>query len=251
MNFLGIIYLSCTYDSENPSDTKITQNLFETAIKHQDLIDSPLHLGCIYNHLGQLNECAQEHLNKHQSRYFKEAINNYHQAQRYLGKYTYPYDYGIISYHLSHLFFKYWKIKEDIQALRDAVSQLREAEKIFSIAQFPEFWANIQGELGYFLSILGNITKSVDICLLAINCYHNQQKILTEKRNPLVWASTQEHIGQLHYKIGTEHNSRDNLEDALECFHDALYIYENMTQSDKIKQLLIAINKTNGELKGI
>ena len=249
MNFLGIIYLSCTFDSEDISDFKITQNLFATAIKHQDLIDSPLHLGCIYYHLGQLSDCSANYQNKHQNRFFKEAIRNYQQAQRYLGKYTYPYDYGLISYRLSHLFFYYWKIKEDLQALRDAVSQLREVEKIFSAAQFPDFWAVIQSELGYYLSVLGNITKSSDIYQLAINCYRNQQKIITEKREPLTWASSQEHIGDLHYKIGIEGNSRDHLEDALECFHDALYIYENTSQTEKIKQLLISISKTDRELK--
>ena len=249
MNFLGIIYLSCNFDSEDLSDFKITQNLFATAIKHQDLIDSPLHLGCIYYHLGQLNDCSANYQNKHQNRFFRDAVSNYHQAQRYLGKYTYPYDYALICYRLSHLFFNYWKLKEDLQALRDAVSQLREVEKIFSVAQFSEFWADIQGELGYYLSVLGNITKSSDICQLAINCYQNQQKVITEKRDPVNWASIQEHIGQLHYKIGLDRNSRDHFEDALECFHDALYIYENTSQTEKIKQLLIAITKTDNELK--
>ena len=251
MNFLGIIYLSCTFDSDNIVDFKITQNLFNTALKHQDLIDSPLHLGCIYYHLGQLNDYAGQYQNKHMSRFFKEAVLNYRQAQRYLSKYTYPYDYGYISYQLSRLFFGYWKIKDDIQALRDAVSQLREVEKIFTAAQFPEFWAQIQGDLGYLLSLLGNLTKSSDICKLAIGSYRNQQKILTEKREPLVWAASQESIGNLYYKIGTEHNNRDELEDALECFHDALYIYENASQDIKIKQLLIAINKTDAELRGL
>ena len=249
MNFLGIIYLSCTYNTDELSDFKITQNLFATALKHQDLIDSPLHLGCIYYHLGQLNDCAGQYQNKHIGRFFKDAISNYRQAQRYLGKYTYPYDYGYISYQLSHLFFNYWKMKEDIQALRDSVNQMREVEKIFSVAQFPEFWAEIQGELGYLLSLLGNLTKSIDIYQLAINSYQNQQKILTEKRDPLVWASSQESIGNLHYKIGIEHTSRDHLEDALECFHDALYIYENAARADKIKQLLISISRTDNELK--
>ena len=249
MNFLGIIYLSYAFDAEDTRDYKITSMLFATAIKHQDLIDSPLHLGCIYYHLGQLNDCAGIYQNRRLGHYFKDAVNNYRQAQRYLGKYTYPYDYGYISYKLSHLFFYYWKQKEDIQALRDAVSQLREVEKIFSYSQFPEFWAAIQGELGYLLSILGNITQSVEICRLAINSYHNQQKVVTEKREPLVWASTQENIGNIHYKIGTEHNSRDHLEDALECFHDALYVYENISKTDKIKQMLTAIARTDNELK--
>ena len=249
MNFLGIIYLSYTYDTDKLSDVKITENLFSTALKHQDLIESPLHLGCIYAHLGQLNDCAGQYQDKHISRFFKDAIGNYRQAQRYLGKYTYPYDYGYISYQLSHLFFNYWKMKEDIQALRDSVSQMREVEKIFSAAQFPEFWAEVQGELGYLLSLLGSLTKSSDICQLAITCYRNQQKILTEKREPLVWASSQENIGNLHYKIGIDQNSRDHLEDALECFHDALYIYENAARADKIKQLLISISRTDNELK--
>jgi tetratricopeptide (TPR) repeat protein len=152
---------------------------------------------------------------------------------------------------MAHLFFNYWKIKEDLSALRDSVSQLREVEKIFTSAQFPEFWADVQGELGYLLSLLGNMTRSTDICLLAINSYQNQQKILSEKRAPLTWASSQESIGNLHYKIGTEHHSRDHLEDALECFHDALYIYENVSREDKIKQLLLAISKTDNELRGI
>lgn len=249
MNFLGIIYLSYAFDSEDGKDFKVTSMLFATAVKHQDLIDSPLHLGCIYCHLGQLNDCAGRYQTKRLSRYFKDAVTNYRQAQRYLGKYTYPYDYGYISYKLSHLFFNYWKQKEDIQALRDAVSQLREVEKIFSYSQFPEFWAVVQGELGYLLSILGNITKSIDICQLAINSYRNQQKIITEKRDPLVWAATQESIGSINYKIGIEHTSRVHLEDALECFHDALYIYENISRADKIKQMLTAIARTDNELR--
>lgn len=251
MNFLGIIYLSYAFDSDDGKDFKVTSMLFATAIKHQDLIDSSLHLGCIYYHLGQLNDCAGRYQNKRLSRYFKDAVSNYRQAQRYLGKYTYPYDYGCISYKLSHLFFNYWKQKEDIQALRDAVSQLREVEKIFSYSQFPEFWASVQGELGYLLSLLGSITKSSDICQLAINCYRNQQKIITEKRDPLIWASTQESIGSINYKLGAEHSSRVHLEDALECFHDALYIYENISRADKIKQMLTAIARTDNELRAL
>lgn len=251
MNFLGIIYLSYSFDSESANDYKIASDLFSTAIKHQDLIDSPLHLGCIYYHLGQLNDCYGLCNTKNSIHYFKEAISNYRQAQRYLGKHTYPYDYGYISYKLSHLFFNYWKQKEDIQALRDSVSQLREVEKIFSYSLFPEFWAIVQGELGYLLSVLGNITKSTDICQLAINSYHNQQKVITERRDPMIWASAQESIGNIHYKIGAEHLSQDHLEDALECFHDALYIYENTNQQDKIKQMLIAISRTDNALKNL
>ena len=97
MNFLGIIYLSYAHDNKEEKDFKITKSLFETAIKHQDLISSPLHLGCIYYHLGQLYDNATYKMETRPIAYFKGAIEYYHQAQRYLGKYTYPYDYGYIS----------------------------------------------------------------------------------------------------------------------------------------------------------
>ena len=251
MNFLGIIHLSCTYDNDDIGDLKISQDLFSAAIKHQDLIESPLHLGCIYYHLGQLYDSARQFISKHPSRFFKDAISNYRQAQRYLSKYTYPYDYGYICYKLSHLFFNYWKQKEDLQALRDSVSQLREVEKIFTPAQFPDFWADIQEDLGYRLSVLANLTRSADICRLAIACYRNRQKIMTEKRDPLAWAASQENIGDLYYKIGNAQNNQEILEDALECYHDALYLYENTNQSEKIKQLLTSITRTDIRLKNL
>lgn len=160
MNFLGIIYLSYAFDKSDGRDFKIVKSLFDTAIKHQDLITSPIHLGCIYNHLGQLYDCATRYMDKNPAAYFKGAIEYYRLAQKYLSKYTYPYDYGYISYKLSKLFFNYWRQKEDIQALRDAVFQLREAEKIYTYALFPEFWAEIQGQLGYLLSLLGSFTKA-------------------------------------------------------------------------------------------
>ena len=54
MNILGIIYLSYAYDRGDVKDYKIVKNLFDTALKHQDLIKNPIHLGCIYNHIAQL-----------------------------------------------------------------------------------------------------------------------------------------------------------------------------------------------------
>ncbi len=248
MNFLGIIYLNYAYDNHDEKDFKITRNLFEAAIKHQDLITSPLHLGCIYYHLGQLYDCATRHMETRPAAYFKGAIEYYRQAQRYLGKYTYPYDYGYISYRLSHLFFSYWRQKEDIQALRDAVFQMREAEKIYTYALFPDFWAVIQGELGQMLGLLGSLTKSEDISELAVTCYRNQQKVITERRDPLTWAQTQENIGEIYYRIGKNNSERSRLEEALECYHDALYIFENAGNEDKIKNTKIDIARTTQAL---
>lgn len=245
MNFLGIIYLSYAYKNNDEKDFNIVKNLFETAIKHQDLISSPIHLGCIYYHLGQLYDSASENMSKKPSTYFKGAINYYRQAQKYLSKYNYPYDYGYISYKLSHLFLNYWKQKDDLQALRDAVFQLREAEKIYTYALFSEFWANIQGELGHMLSLLGSITKSEEISEIAIASYKNQQKVISEKRDALLWAQIQEDIGEIYYRLGKEGYDKALLEESLEYFHDALYIFENGNFTDKTNKLNISIAKAS------
>lgn len=251
MNFLGIIYLSYSFDKSDGRDFKIVKSLFDTALKHQDLISSPIHLGCIYNHLGQLYDCATRYLAKNPAAYFKGAIEYYRLSQKYLSKYTYPYDYGYISYKLSKLFFSYWRQKEDIQALRDAVFQLREAEKIYTYALFPEFWAEIQGQLGYLLSLLGNFTQSESIAELAVSCYKNRQKVITERRDPLLWADCSENIGDIYYRIGKNKSDKEALEEALEHFHDALYIFENAQQSERIKKLTVDIAKTNQSLNQI
>lgn len=248
MNFLGIIYLSYAYENNTDKDFKIVKNLFETAIKHQDLITSPIHLGCIYYHLGQLYDCATRHMEKRPANYFKGAIEYYRHSQKYLSKYNYPYDYGYISYKLSHLFFNYWRQKEDIQALRDAVFQLREAEKIYTYALFPEFWATIQGELGHLLALLGNFTKSEEISELSIACYKNQQKVVTERRDPLAWAKIQNHIGDIYYRLGKNSYDKALLEESLEYFHDALYIFENASMNEEVKQLTVNIARASQTL---
>lgn len=245
MNFLGIIYLSYCAEQNKDKDFKIVKNLFDTALKHQDLIKSPIHLGCIYYHFAQLYDCASRQLNKRAAPFYKNAITYYRLAQKYLSKYTYPYDYGFISYKLSGLYFDYWRQKEDIQALRDAVFNLREAEKIFTYALFPAFWATIQGELGRLLSLLGSLTNSEEISGVAISCYKNQQKIITERRDPLDWAEIQENIGEIYYNLGKNSDDRSFLEDALEYFHDALYIFENMSLEENVRRLTVKIAKCN------
>ncbi len=248
MNFLGIIYLNCCAEEENDKDFKIVKNLFETALKHQDLIKNPIHLGCIYYHLGQLYAGATEHLNKRTKNYFKGAINYYRLAQKYLSKYNYPYDYGFISFQLSGLYYNYWRQKEDIQALRDTVFHLREAEKTFTYALFPDFWATIQQKLGHALSLLGSLTNSNDISELAIAAYKNRQKIITERRNPLEWAEIQERLGDIYYRLGHNDTDQESLEEALEYFHDALYIFDNMEREDASKRLTNSIDKVSKEL---
>ena len=245
MNFLALIYLSYCRNNDNEKEFKIVNNLLETAIMHQDLIKSSVHLGCIYNHFGQLHHSAIKTLSRNPAKHFKGAISNYQRSQKYLGKYVYPYDYGLISYKLSEILYDYWRQKEDLQALRDSVFNLREAEKIFTYALFPEFWADIEGELGHRLNILSTITNNNAIAELAIAAYKNRQKIITEKRDPFDWAGIQENIGNIYYRLGRDNDDKEFLEEGLECFHDALYIFENMELQDAAKRLTLSIAKTS------
>jgi hypothetical protein len=245
MNFLALTYLSYCRRSDNDKEFKIVHNLLETAVKHQDLIRNNVHLGCIYNHFGQLYAVAIAGLDKRSAKHFKGAIGSYQRAQKYLGKYVYPYDYGFISFKLSGLLYEFWRQTEDLQALRDSVFNLREAEKVFTYALFPEFWADIEGELGYRLGLLSSLTHNNAIAELAIAAYKNQQKIITEKRDPFVWAGIQERIGNIYYRWGRDTTDRDLLEESLEYFHDALYIFENMELAENAQRLTASIARSS------
>lgn len=251
MNFLALVYMTYCCRSDNEKEYKTVKNLLDTAIQHQDLIKNPLHLGCIYNHLGQLHATAIDRLKKNPVKHYKGAISNFQRAQKYLGKYVYPYDYGFISFSLSNLLYDFWKQKDDLQALRDSVFNLREAEKIFTYALFPEFWANIEGILGHRLNVLSSLTKNNAIAEMSVGAYKNQQKIITEKRDPFMWAGIQENIGNVYYRLGRETEDKEMLEESLEYYHDALYIFENMELDDSAKRLTSSIAKTSSLLSQI
>ena len=244
LNFLGIIYMTLARESTYEEDFKIIRNLFTGALKYQNMIMQNTHLGCINYHLGRLYENAALHINKKTSACLRGAIKNMQLAQKYFGKYTYPYDYGYICYKLSELYFLYWKQSEDLQALRDAVFQLREAEKIFTRVLFPDFWQHIEGRLGYMLQNLGNLTQSRDISQLAVNAYRNQQQIITERKQPELWARLQNQIGEICYAQGKFSEDSEYLEEALACFHDALYIFEKSADNQMIKLVKANIAKS-------
>ncbi len=245
MNFLSVIYMTYCRTSQDEKDFKVVNRLLGTAISHQDLIKDVVHLGCIYTHFGQLHTLASQTNTNHALKHFKAAIANYQLAQKYIGKYVYPYNYGFISYELSNLLYDYWRQNEDIQALRDAVFNLREAEKIFTYAAFPEFWAEIEGLLGQRMNVLSSSVNNNAIAELAIAAYKNQQKIITEKRDPFHWATIQENIGNIYYRLGKQMQDNTLLEESLEYFHDALYIFENMDLNDNTKRVTTHIAKTS------
>ena len=245
MNFLALIYLTYCKNNNSEKDFKIVNGLLDTAISHQDLVKNQVHLGCIYNHYGQLHLSALKGDVKNPIKHYKSAISYFQKAQKYLGKYVYPYDYGFIAFALSNLLYDYWRQKDDLQALRDSVFNLREVEKIFTFTLFPEFWADIEGELGHRLSVLSSVTKNNSIAELSVNAFKNQQKVVTERRDPFAWAKIQENIGNIYYHLGRETDNKEFLEEALEYFHDALYIFENMEMDDNRRRIMSSIAKTS------
>ena len=248
MNFLAIIYLTYCHKNNNEKEFKIVNDLLNTAVSHHDLIKKPLHLGCIYNHYGQLYMAGVNSDIKNPVKHYKNAISYFQKAQKHLGKYTYPYDYGFIAFSLSGLLYDFWRQKDDLQALRDSIFNLREAEKIFTYALFPEFWADIEGLLGHRLSVLSSVANNSAIAELSIKAFKNQQKVITEKRDPFEWAKIQESIGNIYYRLGREVEDRELLEESLEYFHDALYIFENMDLDDNTKRIMSSIAKTSDVL---
>lgn len=247
MNMLGKIYLSNTNQDLSIKDIEIIQNLFETALKNKQFMRLPIYYGCIYNNLGQLFETAF-YQNKHNSAaYLKLAISNYQTAQKNLNR-NYPYDFGLISYHLALLYYDYWKYTADLQALRDAVSKLRDAEKVYSLAQFPSSWCTIEELLGNYLTALGMQTKSNELMHLAIEAYKNQQKIFTQNETPEIWAAIQEKIGNVFYLLGKQNNDDQLMEEARNYYDSALEIYSDLALKLEIKNVNRALLKIRNYL---
>ncbi len=235
MNMLGKIYLCNSQKSLSENDMEIIRNLFDSALKNKQYMRLPIYYGCIYNNMAQLYETAYKQAQIDGSPYLREAISFYQNAQKYLNK-NYPYDYGLIAYHLALLYFDFWKYTTDLQALRDAVTQLREAEKVYSLAQFPQSWCHIEGLLGYYLTSLGMTTASNEIMLLAINSYHNQQKIYEQRVYPMEWAGIQEEIGNIYYLLGKQNDDDNFMLEARNYFQSALEIYQQLKAKDYIAE---------------
>ena len=240
MNMLGKIYLQNTKNNITDKDIEIIENLLQGALKNKQYLRLPIYFGSVYNSFGQLYEIAFNKTTENNFLHLKNAIKHYREAQKYLNR-NYPYDYGLISFHLSGLYFEFWKQNNDIQALRDAVSCLREAEKVYTQSQFVHSWCKIQGILGYYLTCLGMKAQSNDIMLLAVNSYHNQQEVYNQNQFPQEWADIQDEIGNIYYLLGKQNNDDNFMYEARNYFNSALDVYsqiKNKQAVQKIKQRL-------------
>lgn len=250
MNAAGLIYLSYAQRELTQKSFDSTKELFNNALSYKNQIMQNVHLGCIYKNLAQLYETALKlELGQHWL-LFREAITNYRTAQKYLDHYNCPYDFSLISFKLSQLYFRYWKFSNDIQALRDAVYFLREAEKTYTQITFPDLWSKIEGYLGFYLSLLGLFSKSSDISMLAIKSYKNKQQVYRKELYPVMWAKIQENIANVYYNIGKIGKDRHAFSEAIEYYQSALKVYENKKMHNEITIVNNSMDKVMKAWKG-
>ena len=243
MNAAGLIYLTYAQRDLTKKSFDMTKELFANALQYKKQIMQNVHLGCIYKNIGQLYETALKlDLGQHWL-LFKEAITNYRNAQKYLDHYNCPYDFALISFKLSQLYFRYWKFSNDVQALRDAVHFLREAEKTYTQISFPELWSKIEGYLGFYLSLLGLFSKSNEISMLAIKSYKNKQQVYRRELYPVMWAKIQENIANVYYNIGKNSKDKEALSKAIEYYQSALKIYESKKMRNEISIINSSLDK--------
>ncbi len=249
LNMLALIYLQASIEALNIADIKAVSAMLEKARKLSAGISDVLLTASICANFGKLYQAAAEAFDHYRDLFLKNAIEYNRMAQKYFNRYAYPYDFGLLAYRNSQLYFAYWRQVSDVQALRDAVFNLRDAEKIFSEAAFPYFWALIQDKLGFYLSLLGLFSHSDEISLLAVENYKNRQRVFAKESWPLKWAKTQENIGNVFYNTGKWLKDENYLEEAIKYYEDAAEIYENCKKSDELRQMQICITKADEYIK--
>lgn len=249
LNMLALIYLQARLNNLNITDVKAISGMLDGAQKYAARLGDVLLVGSVYANYGKLYQYAAENFNQHRYAFLKNAIENNRRAQKCFNRYAYPYDFGLLAYRNSQLYFAYWRQISDVQALRDAVFNLREAEKIFSMAAFPYFWAMIQDKLGFYLSLLGLFSHSDEISMLAVENYKNRQKVFAKESWPLKWAKTQENIGNIFYNTGKWLKDESYLEESIKYYEDAAEIYENYKKSDELRQMQICVTKADEYIK--
>lgn len=250
MNTVGLIYLTQSQKELSQKAFDTSKELFMNALSYKQQIMQNVHLGCIYKNLGQLYETALKQELGGQWQLFRDAITNYRTAQKYIDHYNYPYDFALISFKLSQLYFKYWKFTNDIQALRDAVFFLREAEKTYTEITFPELWSKIEGYLGFYLSLLGLFSKSSEISKLAIKSYKNKQTVYRKELYPVMWAKIQENIANVYYNMGKISNDKKSFAEAIDYYKSALKIYENKKMHQEVTIVNNSMDKILKAIKG-
>lgn len=243
LNTTGLIYLEYAQKDLSSKSFDTIKELLTNALLYKNQIMQNVHIGCIYKNLGQLYETQLKQDSGNYWILFKEAITNYRTAQKYMDHYNCPYDFALISFKLSQLYFRYWKFTNDIQALRDAVYFLREAEKTYNQISFPELWSKIEGYLGFYLSLLGLFSNSNEISKLAIKSYKNRQQLYRKELYPIMWAKIQENIANVYYNMGKNSKDIQAYSEAIDYYKSALKVYESKRLTNEISIVNTSIDK--------
>lgn len=246
LNLLALAYLTSVKDNLKKSDIKIMSVIFKNALSILNKSPKSMLNGMVYANFGQLYQMAADLIVEDKYTNCKFATDFYNLAQKYFPRHTYPYDFGHNAYHLSKLYFEYWKYTSDIQFLRNAVFQLREAQKVFTQIAFPKFWAMIQKDLGLYLSMMAIFSRNKEIALMAVENYKNYQKEYSFDKFPLEWANAQENIGNIFFECGKIYNNEDDLDTATKYYIEALNVYEDhklVKNQKQIEKCLIKVDE--------
>ena len=245
MMMLGIVYHSFVSRNEDIKELNYAKEIFYSVIKNKSFIKNKIDLAQLYYHIASIYDKEIDLVEDNVAKKYQKAIEYYRLCLDQYDKNLMGFEYGQIVCKMADLLYKYWKIKEDNQLIRDAISYYREAEDLFSHAQYPIIWANIQGKLAMLLDVLGARMRSDKISNLAIDCYRNEQSIKSETRAPDMWASIQNNIGLILFRNAKLSGLVEKIQEAEECFKDALYVFEQSKNEEGIRQTERNLAKIN------
>ncbi|MBR2299375.1 MAG: hypothetical protein IJ870_02215 [Alphaproteobacteria bacterium] len=248
LNFLAFNYMSANMSHFEKENIKLAVNLLRVAYQKQNKNDDSFIEGALLTTLGEIYQCALDSKNADHYSLLEHAIESYKKAQKHFNRYVFPYDYGHLSIMLAKLYFRFFKLSDDSQTLRDAVFHLREAEKIFTQTRFPTLWAEIKHSLGIYLSLLSARSNNAEIAELAIQSFRDEEQIRTPSQAPEKWAEIEFEIAQTYYHLGRRILKIETIEKAVEHYGNAFDMYAKLQKNEKLKQIERLVQKADEEI---
>jgi len=246
--FLALNFLASKTAHFEKKDVNLVLSLINSAyqLKTQEY-DAVLE-GGLLSVLGQMYQCGAHVKNADASVMTERAIESYRKALKYFNRYIFPYDYGRLCVVLAKLYFTFFKLSDERQALRDAIFYMREAEKIFTVTGFPKLWADIQGDLGEYLTHSGVCSGNKEIVDIAIQHYKNRQRVYEREANPDEWGCAEKNIADAYYYIGKNTEHSGYLEKASVHYFAALDAFHDAKDKARAEMTEVAVQKTNEKI---
>ena len=243
LNLLALIYMKVYGQAFCQKDAKLILSFLKSGFKNAGKDDLVLQ-GNLYACLGQMYQTTLNDQKADSLVLLKRGIESYKKALKYFNRYVFMYDYGRLNLVLSNLYFHFYHLTDDTQALRDAIAYLKNAEQVFTFSGHPFLWAVIEDKLGKYLSDLGAKSASKEIAAMAVEYLKNKQKVYTKEYAPDMWAQTEADIGAIYDHLGREYFNAGLLDKALSCYESALEVFRALNQTPKAKELENTIART-------